>query len=107
MGNHGSHEIEDETDSRRDSDRRPPDSNYEPHCTGKLACGQQRKVLQWEADSFVNHFNLMRMTLDLADSGKQYHEPEYESSHEVRNMHRDDRYFSLLNLRKYSATASA
>jgi hypothetical protein len=65
----GCHEIEDQTDSRGDSDWRPPDSKHDSHCPGKLARGQQRKVLKWDPDSFVEHFDLKRIAPDFADAG--------------------------------------
>ena len=41
----GSHEVEHEADSRRDSERRPPDARHQPERAGELTGGQQRKVL--------------------------------------------------------------
>ena len=43
MGHDGSNEIEDESDSCRDSHWRPPDSNHQTHRPGKLARGHRGK----------------------------------------------------------------
>jgi hypothetical protein len=91
MGRGGSHEIEDQTDSRRNSNWRPSDSNKESYSASELASSQYGKVLQWHADSFMDDLNLTRIAPDLADAGKWNHEREQHSNHEVRSMHLDAR----------------
>jgi len=76
MGHDGSHEVEHETDSSRDSDYRPPDSNHESHCSGELAPGKQRKILEWDANRFVEHSNQMRIAPDLAEAGIRHDDRE-------------------------------
>ena len=106
MGHDRSYEIEDESNSRRDSDCRPPYSDYQAQRPGKLAGGQQWKVLQWNADRFVDESNRKRIPTDLANAGIRRHERERESNHKVRSMHLNDllpTHFTIPGLRQKMA----
>ncbi len=55
MRYNGGHKVKNEADRRSDSQGRPPDSNQQAYRASELTSCQKGKVVQRNADRFVDH----------------------------------------------------
>src|SRR5690348_1114300 len=79
--------VDDQSDARRDTESRPPDSECQSQSPGKLASCQQWKVLEGNADYFVDDLHYVWIVAKFAESGTQQRAGQRACDHQICNAH--------------------